>query len=203
MGVKDAGIEWNKGRKIIQAIDFASQWVGSPLTGQGAGTPVYGASGVAAAELTGILVGGAGDELYHMMPVPWNMDPAIDPWIRLIFSHDSTDADTPDFLCDFTWGAKQAALVDAGASPDATATIAAHTCSTTSGSLERTLWARAGGLGDAWTAEDIALLLSVEFNGLGSASADEIVFHWAELAYTISATGDSGQRDTTDFDPED
>lgn len=203
MGIKDAGIEWNRGRKIIQAIDFASQWVGSPLTGQGAGTPVFGASGVAASELTGILVGAAGDELYHMMPPPWDMNTELDPWIRLIFSHDSTDADTPDFLCSFKWVSKQAALTDAASSADATATIAAHTVSTTSGALERTLWARATGLGDAHVAEDIALMLAVEFNGLGSASADEIVFHWAELAYTIGATGDSGQRDTTDFDPED
>lgn len=202
MPAQDSSFGWNVGRKIIYAIDWNSQQLeaAGTLTGQGAGTPVWAASGVAASELTGIAIGADGDELYHMFPVPWNMDPQKDVWLRVVFSHDSTDADTPIWQAWGKWVAKQAALTDAKSSGDATVDWAAHTCSTTTGSLERTVWARLG-LGSKWTSSDIALILALEC-GTMSGSAGELIFHWLEMAYTIAAMDENrGARDTTHFDP--
>ena len=204
MPFRDHKMGWNRRRLFISAIEMNGMWMESSgtLTSQGAGAAVFSALGVAASELTGIAIGAAGDEIYSFLPIPWDMDTDKDVWARVWFAHDATDADTPVWKVFWKWIKKQEAISDAASSGDAAVTFDAHTCSTTTGSLEVTDWAKLS-LTLAESA-DVGIQLSVECDNLGSASANEIKFLGLELAYTVSMTGDNpNHRDTTDFDPED
>ena len=202
MPIRDKAIGWKRRRIFLHPIDFASQWLedgtSKVMTGQGAGTPVFAALGVAASELTGIAIGAAGDEVYAFLPIPWDLDPDYPVWARIWFTHDSTDADTPDWRVDFKLIKKQIAISDAKSSPDLTLTFAAKAVSTTSGALEVLQWEK-GSL--TFDEDDLAMMIAVECNGLGNASANEIKFMGLELAYTVRATVDV--RETTKPTPED
>jgi len=62
MPIRDKAIGWKRRRIFLHPIDFSSQWLEDGtsyvMTGQGAGTPVFAALGVAASELTGIAIVG-------------------------------------------------------------------------------------------------------------------------------------------------
>jgi len=211
--INDKAIAWNRKRVFFPAQNNNSMFLGDAnekLTGQGAGTPVFAALGVAASELTGIAMGAAGDEMYDFWPLPWDVDWDQPVWGRIWFTHDSTDADTPDWLAEMKFIEKQVAVSDAGASPDGAMTFAAKAVSTTSGALEVLDWESLD-LSGKISEDDVALQIMVECNGLGSAGASEIKYLGFELAYTIAATrvAARGQqqdfvnaRQTTEHDPE-
>ncbi len=184
--LQDDNIGWNRKRKFISAQSMLGLLEASDLiTSLGTGTPVFGEA-VSAAEIAGLLMAAAGDEIYHLMPIPWDMDTTQPMRFRVWFVHKSTSADTPIWKVLYKFFGKQAGLSDAASSPDETLTFTAHTCSTTDNSIEITDWKES--LSETKIrATDFGLLFDMECDDLGSASADEIVALGIELQYTMRA----------------
>jgi len=203
MTIKDSQIGWNIKRLWIPAQSFNGMFMESAgtLTSQGAGGAVWAALGVADSELAGIAIEADGDEIYHIMPLPWDVDWDENIWARIWFVHDSVDADAPVWKVFGKFLTKQQAVSDAAASSDDSVTFDAHTCSTTTGSLEVTNWGVFDTLKPMST--DVGIQISVECDSLGGASANEIKFIGLELAYTVSATGRAmNRRQTTRVNPD-
>jgi hypothetical protein len=200
--IKDSAIAWKTKRQFIPArimagvLDDGTSGVPAAL---GAGGAIF-AEVLAAAELAGMQVGAAGDEVYDFWPFPWDFDKDHPLRFRYWFVHTATDADEPVFKTIYKAIGKQAAISDAGSSPDETVTHGAHTCSTTANALEITAWKKS--VSDTKIAStDKALLLCHECDNLGSASANEIVLLGVEIEYTIKATSDDNLRELTDNAP--
>jgi len=190
--IKDRNIAWERKRVFLPAFNMLGVLADAA---QGAGAPAFGAD-LAASELVGMLINQAGDEVYTMWPIPWDLDRTQPIRLRLWFTHASTDADDPDWLVSLKAIAKQAAISDAASTPDQAVAFAATAVSTTANSLEILDWEVT--TSDTWlTALDRALLIAIECNGLGSAAGDEIAFYGLEIEYTIKATGDDNRRKTT------
>jgi len=202
MPLNDDNLGWNRKRKFIPmrtalgVLDDATSGVPASL---GAGTPLF-AEALAAAELAGISIAADGDEVYHFLPIPWDMDLTQPMRFRVWFVHNSTDADEPIFTVDYKGIGKQAAISDAKVSADETVTFAAHVCSTTNNSLEVTAWAesnshKAGRIATT----DFGILLALTCTTM-SASADEIVPFGLEIQYTVKAMSNP-QRNITEGQP--
>lgn len=193
--INDKNIAWNRKRVFVKAADMMGV-LPSTGVGEGAGAVAFIADPLAASELTGAAMGAAGDELYDVVPIPWDMDIDQPMRVRLWFTHSTTTADTPDWLVSLKAIAKQAAVTDAASTPDQAVAFAAKAVSTTASALEILDWEVT--TSDTWIAStDRALLVAVECNGLGSASADEIVLYGYELEYTVKACGNDNIRSTT------
>lgn len=181
-------------RVMAGVLDDGTSGVPASL---GAGGAIF-AEILAASELAGMQIGAAGDEVYHSMMLPWDLDPDHPLRFRVVFVHTSTDADTPVWKLSYKFIGKQAAISDAADSPDELLTFAAHTCSTTANTLEVTLWKKSAS-NTKIASTDVAVLLALECDNLGSASADEILLVGLEMQYTIGRTyGTKNRRETTD-----
>ncbi|OEU68506.1 MAG: hypothetical protein BBJ57_07450 [Desulfobacterales bacterium PC51MH44] len=188
----DKNIAWNRKRVFLPAFNMLGVLADAA---QGAGAPAFGAD-LAGSELVGLLMAAAGDEVYTMWPIPWDLDKDEPIRLRLWFTHGSTDADDPDWLVSLKAIAKQAAISDAASTPDEAIAFAAKAVSTTANSLEVLDWEITVS-NTFLTALDRALLIAIECNGLGSASANEIILYGLEIEYTVKATGTNNRRETT------
>jgi len=190
--IRDKNIAWERKRVFLPAFSMLGVLADAA---QGAGAPVFGAD-LAATELVGLVMAAAGDEVYTMWPIPWDLDRDYPIRLRLWFSHGSTDTDDPDWLVSLKGIAKQAALTDAASTPDDAIAFAAKAVSATANSLEILDWEVT--TSETWlTALDRALLIATECNGLGSAEITEILLYGLEIEYTVKATGDSNKREIT------
>jgi hypothetical protein len=195
--IKDQAIAWNVKRVFIPVQQMAG-WLEATnlITSLGAGTAVM-QEVLAAAQLAGMAIGAAGDEIFDLWKIPWDLDRDQPIQMRIHFFHASTDADTPDWKISMKGISNQQALTAATATPDATLTFPAKAVSTTANSLEKTDWKSTSGTSKL-AAADLFAMLAVECNGLGSAGANEITLMGIEIAFTVKATGDSQRRDMTD-----
>lgn len=206
MPLNDDNMGWNRKRLWIPAIMFAGFLEsGGTLTSLGAGAAVFQES-VAAAELAGIQWGGDGDEIYHFMPIPWDMDSTQPMRFRVWFSHSQAAADTPVFKVHYKFIAPQVAVSDAASSADEIVTFATHTNAATANALEVTAWAESNSH-DYWRRGDFGLLLCLEGDSLGSASDSEITIYGLEIQYTVKAMTNQarqfteGQPTSDTYDP--
>ena len=196
--IKDQNIAWNIKREFIPVAAMSGLLEATNLlTSLGAGVAVM-QEVLAAAQLAGLAIGAAGDEIFHLWKVPWDLDRDKPIQARIHFAHSATDADTPDWKVFIKGIAHHAAFTAANASPDATLTFPALAVSATANSLEKTSWQATSGTSKL-AADDLFAMLAVECNGLGDAGANEITLLGLELAWTIKATGESQRRDMTDL----
>ena len=192
--IKDKNISWNVKRVFISVQEMAG-FAADQITSLGAGTPLF-QEMVAAAQLSGLAMAAAGDEIFHFWKIPWDLNRDQPIQIRILFCHITTDTDNPDWLASMKGISIQQALTAANSSADVTFTFPALAVAVIANALEKTSWQSSGdnsGLADA----DLFAQLAIECNGLGGAGANEISIIGIELAYTIKATKDSPGRDTT------
>lgn len=194
--IKDKNIAGKVVRDFIRVQDMAG-WLEATnlLTSLGAGTPVM-QEVLAAAELAGMAIGAAGDEIYDFWKIPYKLDRDYPVAVRIIFNHASADADTPDWVVTLKGVGLQEAISDAKVSPDETLTFPAKAVAATANAVEATDWQKTGTA--PFAAGDLFAQISVECNGLGSASADEISLWGIEIAYTAKRTTQNNERETTD-----
>lgn len=195
--IKDQAIAWNVKREFIPVAQMSGLLEATNLlTSLGAGVAVL-QEVLAAVQLAGLAIGAAGDEIFHLWKLPWDLDRDNPIQARIHFAHGTTDADTPDWKVFIKGLAHHEAFTAANSSADATLTFPALAVSTTANSLEKTSW-QSTLVTSKLAAADLFAMLAVECNGLGSAGANEITLLGLELAYTIKATGESQRRDMTD-----
>lgn len=194
--IKDRNVAWNRKREFIPAAHMTGLLEATNLiTSLGAGAAVF-QEALAAAEVAGLAIGAAGDEIYHFWPLPWDFDRAEPIRFRLWFTHSAVDADTPDWVVSYKAIGKQDAISDAKVSADENVAFAATAVSTTANAMEILDWKES--VSDTKiTSTDKALLMAIECNGLGGALANEISFFGLEIEYTVGACIDSNQRDIT------
>lgn len=192
MPVRDKNMAGRLKRIFIDAQQMSGISV-NRLASLGAGAPVF-QDLLAASELSGLALAAAGDEIYHFMPIPWDLDRDFPMRFRIWFIHTATDADTPDWVIEIKYLGKQDAISDAGDSPDDTLTFAATAVSTTAESLEVTSFQACDEANLART--DFAMQIMTECNGLGSASANEMSLLGIELEYTRGGNSEGGRLDT-------
>lgn len=192
--IKDKNIEWNVKRKFI-AVQEMSGFDATQIASLGAGAAIY-QEILAAAQIAGLQINQAGDEIFHNWKLPWDLDREKPIAARIYFAHASVGStDNPDWLVKLKGWKADEALSAATATPDETLTFPALAVSAANPSLELTAWQKTGV--NPFDADDLFALMAIECNGLGSASADEISLLGIELAYTVKATGDSTKRDDT------
>lgn len=168
-----------------------------PIVSLGAGSPIF-QEPLAGAEISGLAMAANGDEIYHLLPIPWDMSRNHNWRARIWFVHSSTDADTPDWVIAATYVGKQGAIIDASAAADETLTFAAKATSTTDDSLEVLDFEESASAANM-AETDFAIMLSVECNAI-SASANEITLLGIEIEYTLAGMSE-GLRLTTDNVP--
>ena len=192
--IKDSNIAF-KTKKINR--DFRYMYGMLNGTGQGTGAPATAAHSVAASEQTVVPVGATGDEFYDVFMLPWDIDITKPLRWRLIFSHQSTDQDTPTFTFDYM----------ARAAGEAVADITSHESTTFSGAVasganlvEVTDWVSTSSQSYI-TSSDSMLFTRVTCTNSGGADPGEIEMIALQLEYTIQATASDNRRHTTDFEP--
>jgi len=196
--IKDKNIAWRRKRVLIKLSDMLGI-TANRLASLGAGDAVF-QEVDAAVQLAGLAAAAAGDEIFDLWPLPWDMDRTHPLRFRYWFSHSTTDADEPVFKTFYKGIGKQIALTAANSSPDETVTHDAHTVSTSADALEITEWAES--VSDTLIAStDFALLLACEIDNLGSAGANEISIFALEIEYTLKATDDTNKRRVTNDAP--
>lgn len=192
--IKDTAIAW---KTKVDFIDLRNTFGMIAGASQGTGGAVVAAHSVAASELTDVQAGADGDEIYHLYRLPWDFDRGQDFRWRVIYSHSSTDADTPTFTFDYMGRAEGEAIAD----------ITSHEATTWSGAVSTT--ANALGLTDWVSTNSASYLASTDYcmlcrlttTYLGGASANEIEMFGIEIEYTVNATSTDGRRHTTEFEP--
>lgn len=186
----------DKVKQKFYPVQGMAGWDATQQAALGAGAAIY-QEILAAAELAGLQIGAAGDEIYDMKKVPWDMD--IDKPIQArlhFFSTAGTVGDTPDWVVTLKGLAIDAAITDAKVSPDATFTFPAKALNGTANSLEVTDWIKVDA--PIFASTDSMMLMSIECNGLGGASANELTLAGLELAYTIKRSTQNNEREMTD-----
>lgn len=192
--IKDKNISWNVKREFIAAHLMSGLSVDRTAS-LANGAPVF-QEIAAAAEISGLAINQAGDEINHNWKLPWDLDREKPIAARIYFAHGSTGAtDNPDWLVSMKGWKADEALSDPASSADETLTFPALAVSAANPSLELTAWQKTGL--SPFDADDLFALLCIECNGLGSATGDEISLLGIELAYTVKACGDSPKRDDT------
>lgn len=200
--IKDNNIAWKTKRDFVRCrvmagvLDDAVSGIPAAL---GAGGALF-AESVAAAEIGGALIGAAGDEIYDIWPIPWDMDRDKPLRFRYLFSHSEAAADEPVFKTHYKFIGKGVAITDAGSSPDELVTHTAHVNAAVADAIELTAWAKSAShtkIADT----DIAMLVCHEVDSLGSASGDELTVYGVEIEYTVKATDTDNRRHTTDDEP--
>jgi hypothetical protein len=195
MPINDDNIGWNRKRLWIPVNVFMGLLESTNLlTSLGAGAAVL-QEAQSDSELAGLQAGADGDEIYTMLPIPWDMDLTQPMRFRVWFGHTQATADTPVFKVLYKFIAKQIALSDAGSSADETVTFTAHTNAATANALEITAWAESASE-TYWREGDFGILLCLEIDSLGSASANEITIMGLEIQYAVAAAPNNARRIT-------
>lgn len=185
MSIKDKNIPWKLKREYIPVHMMAGLLEATNLlTSLGAGTTVF-KEAVAAAQISGLQLTTA-DEIFHYWPLPWDLDRGSPLRFRLHFIHSAGDADSPVFKVFYKGIGKQIAVDAANSSEDEVLSIT-HLCVATADALEITNWKRSDSHHKIVTA-DRALLIAVELDALGGASADEIALMGLEIEWKVQAT---------------
>jgi len=141
-------------------------------------------------DLYALSIATVGDAVHCLWVFPEDMDmsnPGVE--FRVCFIHESTGADTPIWKVHHVDLAAQQEMVNAMAAATSVVTFAAHTCSTTDDSFEVTAWAP---IGTEPASADRAMLLAVECDNLGSASANEIKFFQLGIRYNAAVLDAQG-----------
>ena len=159
----------------------------------GAGVPVF-QEAVAAAEISGLAMAAAADEVYHFMPIPWDLDRDYPMRFRIWFCHETTDTDDPDWLISITYCGKGVLIPDASAAADDALTFPALAVAAVADALEVTSFQACDPANIAAT--DFAMTICVEANGLGSAGANEIELLGIELEYVRGGQSEGTRMDT-------
>jgi hypothetical protein len=159
------------------------------------GVPVFQAA-VAAAEISGLAMASAGDEVAHFMPIPWDLDRDFPMRFRIWFAHSTTDTDNPDWLITVTYSGKQILIPAPDAAADDTLTFPALAVSATADAIEVLPFQACDESKIAAT--DFAMSILVEANGLGSAGANEITLLGIEIEYTRGGRSEGGRLNTDD-----
>lgn len=192
--IKDKAIAWNVKREFIAAHLMSGLSV-DRTAALATGAAVF-QEIAAAAEIAGLAINQAGDEINHNWKLPWDLDRQQPLAARIYFTHASaTAADNPDWIVSLKGWKADEAISDPASTPDETLTFPALAVSAANPSLELTAWQKTGLA--PFDADDLFALMCIECNGLGSATGDEISLLGIELAYTIKACGESQVRDTT------
>lgn len=205
--INDAAMPWNKRSAFLPWTSFmsittlaideggatsfgAGESVGSPAT---AGAAVLDEIGATSTDVFGISIAAAGDLVSTFWPFPTDLDTS-DPQLeyRVHFVHEATDADEPVWKVHHLDVAKQEAFAEPVANATEVVTFTAHTCSTTADTLEVTAWEAASTNPGS---SDVAQIIAVEADNLGSASADEILFVGLEIRYKADMLDDQGPAD--------
>jgi uncharacterized protein YcnI len=186
MPIPSKSLGWKS--KRIQR-DFRNMFGMLNGTGQGTGGPVSAAHSVSTSEQTIVQVGAAGDEFYDMFLLPWDINRNYPVRWRLIFTHSSTDADTPTFTFDYEGVAEGEAMADITSHESTTFSGAV---STTANALEVTDWVSTAS-STYITSSDIMLKTRVTATNVGGASANEIELIALELEYIVDATRSTRQ----------
>jgi len=160
------------------------------------GVPIYQAA-VAAAEVSGLAMAAAGDEIAHFMPIPWDIDRNEPMRYRIWFCHASTDADTPDWLISITYMGKQVLIPAADASADESLAFPATAVAAVADALEVTRWVESASH-TKMAETDFAMMMLIECNGLGSASANEIELLGIEIEYTLGGLSEGNRLVTSE-----
>jgi hypothetical protein len=190
MALQDDNIAWNRRRMFIAPQDMTGVVADASL---GNGVPVL-AEISAAFEIVGLQIDADADEVYHFLPIPWDMDIKEPLRFRVWFDHASADADVPVFAVAYKGVGKQASLTDAKSTPDETVTFDAHTCSTTNPSTEITEWAES--VSDTKiVSTDFGILLALTCDTMYG-SAGEIKVLGLEIDYVVGAAPNNTQRKT-------
>jgi hypothetical protein len=162
---------------------------------QGAGAAVHAALSVADAELTGIEIGAANDELYWEIDKAqlWDCDWDFPVHAQVVFESAGGAGDLPVFTLDLKGLAKDQVYSDAGATPDGTITFAAYSVVLTSG---RAVTPKQS-FGIVDLSADEAYLVKLTCTDLGSASADEIQVRGVRLWYVPKMMTDNYTKELT------
>lgn len=163
------------------------------VSGQTAGAPFAQEIGATSTDVYGMQIAAAGDLCSTFWLFPDDLDTS-DPQLefRIAFVHEATGADTPIWKVHHLDRAKQEAFAEPVAGATEAVTFAAHTCSTTADTLEVTDW-KAAATNPAST--DVGMVLAVEADDLGSASANEISFVALQIRYKADLLDDQGPAD--------
>lgn len=166
-------------------------------TSQGAGSAIHAAHSVGASEQTVVQIGADGDEVYHFWKIPYDMD--IDEPLRWrpIYSHSSTDADVPVWKLDYMGIADGEAIADITTHESTTISGAV---STTANALEIPSW-KSTSSESYITSTDYGILIRLECDSLGGASANEIEVFGLEIQYTVKMCDDLNLRHRTSTEP--
>lgn len=176
-------IGWREFKSIGNiALDgnAANIWI-TQGSGTTAGTPLVGEIGATSTDVAGIEIAAAGDLISTYTPFPSDMD-MDDPqlYFRVHFVHEGAAADTPDWKVHYLYRAAQEAFLEPVAGATAVTSILDHTCSTTADTLEITAW---GVAATQPASTDDGMIVAVEADDLGSASAGEIFILGLECRY--------------------
>lgn len=189
--IKDKNIAW-KTKRIDR--DFRSMYGNLNGTFQGAGGAVNAAHSVGASEQTIVQAGADGDEFYDMFTIPWDMDVDEPLRWRVLFSHATTDVDTPTFTFGYMGRAAGEAIADVTSHKDTTFSGAV---AATADAIEVTDWTSTSS--ETYVdADDVLLLTKLVTTYLGGAGANEIELISLQLEYTIKSTATDGIRHTTE-----
>lgn len=188
MPTRDSNISWKLKREWIPVHMMAGFLESAGVqTSLGAGGTVF-REALAAAQLSGIQMTTA-DEIFHYWPLPWDLDKDSPIWFRLHFTHDAADLDSPVFKVFVKGIGEGVAISAANATPDETITIT-HPVAAVVAGLEVTDWGKSSS--HTYIAStDLALLLAVELDALGGATADEITLLGLEICWKVKATAPS------------
>lgn len=190
--IRDRNIASRLKRKWIPVEEMSGRSV-DRLSSLANGAPVFQAA-VAAAEVAGLAIAAAGDEIAHFMPIPWDLDRDYPMRFRIWFSHSTTTADDPDWLISITYLGKQILIPAADASADDALTFPATAVSTVADALEVLGFQECDPANMAAT--DFGMVILTECNGLGSASANEITLLGIELEYVRGGQSEGARLDT-------
>ena len=158
-------------------------WVSSGSAAT-AGTPLVGEIGATSTDIAAIETAADGDlaSTYWVFPSDMDMDnPNMS--FRVFFVHEGAAADLPIWKVVHLDLAAQDAFAEPVANATETVTFPAHTCGATADSLEVTAWAAVTTQPDS---ADVAMLLAVERDSHGSASAGEIFILGVGVRYKTS-----------------
>ena len=195
MPIRDRAIAWKTVREFIHVQRMTGfQEAAGVLTSLGAGTPLL-VELLAAAQISGMAINAAGNEIFHCWPIPRDFDRTRPFRVRYLFIHNATDADAPIWKTFYKGWAPGEVLSAANSTEDELLTHAAHTVSTTANVLEATVWHKSASH-QKLSATDLMVLFCFECDNLGSASANELMLVGVEIEYTRQATAQS--REMTD-----
>lgn len=202
--ISDDAFSWKARSFFIPWTEFMSMgnlaltgdgqniWI-TGVSGTTAGTPLVGEIGATSTDIAGIEIGADGDLASTYWPFPSDMDmDAPQVMFRVHFVHEGAAADVPVWKVVHLDVAAQEGFLEPVANATETVTFAAHTCGTTADSLEITAWkAAATQPGSA----DNGMLLAVELDNHGSATAGEIFILGLECGYKAAFLDGQGPAD--------